>query len=253
MLGKTPSATMVNQTRRVLPLISDVRKAVPVATAQALAKALNKKPNDRFETCEEFAEAAIAGLSAASGSSSKMRPAPQPRKQVPADSSVKSQADATSVKRKRPRPSERIPASSGELINTGRVSRAKTAGVINCPQCRKEFRLRPEHAGRNGRCVQCATRLRIGADLMTLTILPERNSDASGSSNSSAAGSAEDLIIGEKVFGLKLSRNAMLGLGAGLLVTVVAALVIFFLQLAKPDLEKQEQEIRQRFQNREGN
>ena len=45
----------------------------------------------------------------------------------------------------------------------------------------------------------------------------------------------------------------MLGLGAGLLVTVVAALVIFFLQLAKPDLEKQEQEIKQRFQNREGN
>ena len=253
MLGKTPSATMVNQTRRVLPLISDVRKAVPVATAQALAKALNKKPGERYQTCEEFAVAAIAGLTtAASGSSSKMPPVTQLRKQVPADSSVKSQADATSLKRKRPRQSERIPASSGELINTGRVSRAKTAGVLNCPQCRKEFRLRSEHAGRNGRCVQCATRLRIGADLMTLTILPDRSSDASGSSNSSASGSAEDLIIGEKVFGLKLSRNAMLGLGAGLLVTVVAALVIFFLQLAKPDLEKQEREMLQRFQNREG-
>lgn len=254
MLGKTPSATMVNQTRRVLPLISDVRKSVPVATAQALAKALNKKPEERFETCEEFAEAAIAGLTAASGLSSKMQPVPQSRKQVPADSSVKSQADATtSVKRKRPQPSHSIPASSGELINTGRVSRAKTAGVINCPHCRKEFRLRSEHAGRNGRCVQCATRLRIGADLMTLTILPERSSDASGSSNSSAGGSAEDLIIGEKVFGLKLSRNAMLGLGAALLVTVVAALVIFFVQLAKPDLEKQEQQMLQQFQNREGN
>ena len=256
MLGKTPSATMVNQTRRVLPLISDVRKAVPVATAQALAKALNKKPDERFGTCEEFAEAAIAGLSAASGSSSKMQPAIQPQKQVPADSSVKSQADATtSVKRKRPRPRqpEYIPASSGELINTGRVSRAKVAGVIDCPQCRKEFRLRPEHAGRNGRCVQCATRLRIGADLMTLTILPERSSDASGSSNYSAGSSVEDLIIGEKVFGLKLSKNVMLGLGAGLLVTVVAALVVFFLQLAKPDLEKKEREIMQQFQNREGN
>jgi hypothetical protein len=166
---------------------------------------------------------------------------------------VKSQADATSVKRARPRQSERLPSSYGEAINTGRVSKAKTAGVINCPQCRKELRLRREHAARNGRCVQCATRLRIGPDLMTLTILPERDSDASGASNSSASGSVEDLIIGEKVFGLKLSRNAMLGLGAALLVTVVTALVIFVLQLSKPDLEKQEKEMIQRFQNREGN
>ncbi len=259
MLGKTPSATMVNQTRRVLPLISDVRKSVPVTTAQALAKALKKKPDERFLTCEEFAEACIAGLTAASESSSKIHSSPPAtpatparRRQVPADSSVKSQADATTVKRKRPVRTERIPGSSGVAIDTGRVSRAKTAGVINCPQCRKEFRLRPEHAGRNGRCVECATRLRIGADLMTLTILPERGSDASGSSNSSATGSAEDLIIGEKVFGLKLSRNAMLGLGVGLLIIVVTALVIFILQLSKPDLEKQEREMMHRFQNLEG-
>ena len=86
---------------------------------------------------------------------------------------------------------------------------------------------------------------------MTLTILPERNSDASGSSGSSGTGSAEDLIIGEKVFGFKLSRNVMLGLGAVLLIIVIAALVNFFLQLSKPDLEKQERQMQQRFQNRE--
>jgi serine/threonine-protein kinase len=263
MLGKTPSATMVNQTRRVLPLISEVRKAVPVATAQALAKALNKKPDHRFETCEEFAEAAIAGLTTAglTVTTPELSPAPlpvsPPRKSVPADSSVKSKSDATSAtspKRKRPPRTDRmesIPGSSGVAINTGRVSRSKTPGVINCPQCRKEFRLRQEHAGRNGRCAQCATRLRIGADLMTLTILPERSSDATGSSGSSGTGSAEDLIIGEKVFGLKLSRNAMLGLGGVLLIIVIAALVIFFLQLSKPDLEKQERQMQQRFQNRE--
>lgn len=87
---------------------------------------------------------------------------------------------------------------------------------------------------------------------MTLTTIPDRDSDEASSSNSSMAGSADDLIIGEKVFGLKLSRKAMLGLGVALLITVVAALVIFVLQLTKPDLEKQEQEMMQRFQNREG-
>ncbi len=256
MLGKTPSATMVNQTRRVLPLISDVRKAVPVATAQALAKAISKKPQERFATCVEFAEAAIAGLSG----SQETAPRPQatalrpqtatPPATRPADSSAKSQADSTSVKRKRPVQTTRIPSSSGTLINTKRVSKAKMIGIIDCPQCRSELRLRPEHAGRSGRCIQCTARLRIGADLMTLTVLSE--TDVPGSSNSSATGSSDDLIIGEKVFGVKLSRKTIMSLGISLLVIVVIAAVMFLLQLMKPDLEKQEQELQQRYQNREG-
>ena len=252
MLGKTPSATMVNQTRRVLPLISDVRKAIPAATAQALAKAISKKPEERFATCVEFAEAAIAGLS---GSQATVPPPHEtiPRPKRPADSSVKSQADSTSVKRKRPVPSQRIPSSSGTLINTGRVSKARSVGIIDCPQCRKELRLRSEHAGRSGRCIQCRTRLRIAANLMTLTVLPEPGVGPSGSSNSSAGNSADDLIIGEKVFGVKLSRKAIIGLGIALLVIVVISAVIFLLRLTKPDLEKRERELQlQRYQNREG-
>ena len=252
MLGKTPSATMVNQTRRVLPLISDVRKAIPAATAQALAKAISKKPEERFATCVEFAEAAIAGLS---GSQATVPPPQEtiPRPKRPADSSVKSQADSTSVKRKRPVPSQRIPSSSGTLINTGRVSKARSVGIIDCPQCRKELRLRSEHAGRSGRCIQCRTRLRIAANLMTLTVLPEPGVGPSGSSNSSAGNSADDLIIGEKVFGVKLSRKAIMGLGIALLVIVVISAVIFLLRLTKPDLEKRERELQlQRYQNREG-
>ena len=85
---------------------------------------------------------------------------------------------------------------------------------------------------------------------MTLTVLSE--TDASGSSNSSATGSSDDLIIGEKVFGVKLSRKTIMGLGISLLVIVVIAAVMFLLQLMKPDLEKQEQELQQRYQNREG-
>ena len=256
MLGKTPSATMVNQTRLVLPLISDVRKAVPVATAQALAKAISKKPQERFATCVDFAEAAIAGLSGSQATAPRPRATalrPQtttPPATRPADSSAKSQADSTSVKRKRPVQTTRIPSSSGTLINTKRVSKAKMVGIIDCPQCRSELRLRPEHAGRSGRCIQCKARLRIGADLMTLTVLSE--TDASGSSNSSATGSSDDLIIGEKVFGVKLSRKTIMGLGISLLVIVVIAAVMFLLQLMKPDLEKQEQELQQRYQNREG-
>ena len=87
---------------------------------------------------------------------------------------------------------------------------------------------------------------------MTLTVMSESNSDSNGSSNSSASRSADDLIIGEKVFGVKLSRKAMMGLGIALLVIVVTSAVIFVLQPRKPGLEKQEQELLQRYQNREG-
>jgi len=339
MLGKTPSATMVNQTRRVLPLISAVRQEVPAATAQALARAISKKPEERFATCVEFAEAAIAGLSSTQATARPPKETHRPPKQPTdssvklqadssvklrsdssvklrsdanvklstdssvkspadasvklstdsnvksqadsnvklstdsnvksqadsnvklstdsnvksqADSNVKSQADSTSVKRRRPVLPVRLSNSSRKLKNTRRVSYAMSAGIINCPQCRKQLRLRAEDAGRSGRCVKCATRLQIGADLMTLTELLSRGDGQTGSADSSAIVLDDDLIIGEKVFGVRLSRNAMIGLGIALAVIVVTAAVVFLQQMMEPAREKQEQELRHRYQNREG-
>ena len=318
MLGKTPSATMVNQTRRILPLISALRKEVPVAVAQALAKAISKKPEARFATCLEFAEAAIAGLSgtqatvrpphetkrppkqladssvkAQAGSSvraqtdssvkvqagssvraqtdSSVKPQadssvkPQADSSVKAqadssvkaqadssvkaaaDSSAKSQADSTGVTRKRQVLPLRLSNSPRKSINAKRVSYAKSMGVINCPQCREELRLRPEDAGRSGRCMKCATRLQIGTDLLTLTEISARTESA----DSPAIILDDDLIIGEKVFGVTLSRKAMIGLGTVLVVVVVTAAAIFFQQLMKPELERQQREQRQLNLNRE--
>ena len=286
MLGKTPSATMVNQTRRILPLISAVRKEVPVAVAQALAKAISKKPEARFATCLEFAEAAIAGLS---GTPATVRP-PHETKRLPkqladssvkaqadssvkaqagssvraqtdssvkaqadssvkaaADSSAKSQADSTGITRKRQVLPLRLSNSPRKLINAKRVSYAKSMGVINCPQCREELRLRPEDAGRSGRCMKCATRLQIGTDLLTLTEISGRTESA----DSPAIILDDDLIIGEKVFGVTLSRKAMIGLGTALVVVVVTAAAIFLQQLMKPGLERQQREQRQLNLNRE--
>ncbi len=318
MLGKTPSATMVNQTRRILPLISALRKEVPVAVAQALAKAISKKPEARFATCLEFAEAAIAGLSgtqatvrpphetkrppkqladssvkAQAGSSvraqtdssvkvqagssvraqtdssvkpqadssvkpqadssvkaqadSSVKAAADSSAKAAADSSAKSQADSTGVTRKRQVLPLRLSNSPRKSINAKRVSYAKSMGVINCPQCREELRLRPEDAGRSGRCMKCATRLQIGTDLLTLTEISARTESA----DSPAIILDDDLIIGEKVFGVTLSRKAMIGLGTVLVVVVVTAAAIFLQQLMKPELERQQLEQRQLNLNRE--
>ncbi|RLT20297.1 MAG: serine/threonine protein kinase [Planctomycetota bacterium] len=311
MLGKTPSATMVNQTRRILPLISALRKEVPVAVAQALAKAISKKPEARFATCLEFAEAAIAGLSgtqatvrpphetkrppkqladssvkAQAGSSvraqtdssvkvqagssvraqadSSVKPQADSSVKAQADSSVKaqadssvkaqadssskSQADSTGVTRKRQVLPLRLSNSPRKSINAKRVSYAKSMGVINCPQCREELRLRPEDAGRSGRCMKCATRLQIGTDLLTLTEISARTESAD---SPAIILDDDDLIIGEKVFGVTLGRKAMIGLGTVLVVVVVTAAAIFFQQLMKPELERQQREQRQLNLNRE--
>lgn len=83
---------------------------------------------------------------------------------------------------------------------------------------------------------------------MTLTEL----SGGTGSSDSSAIILEEDLIIGEKIFGVRLGRKAMMGLAVALFVIVVTASVIFIQQMMKPGLEKQQQQMRHRYLNREG-
>jgi len=87
---------------------------------------------------------------------------------------------------------------------------------------------------------------------MTLTELLSRGDGQTGSADSSAIVLDDDLIIGEKVFGVRLSRNAMIGLGIALAVIVVTAAVVFLQQMMEPAREKQEQELRHRYQNREG-
>ncbi|MEP3478356.1 MAG: serine/threonine-protein kinase [Fuerstiella sp.] len=62
MQGNTATMTMMNQTQKVLPLLSEVRDDIPRPLAVAVRKAIEKDPDRRFNTCVEFAEAVIEGL-----------------------------------------------------------------------------------------------------------------------------------------------------------------------------------------------
>jgi serine/threonine protein kinase len=67
MQGGNATATMINQTTKQLQLLSDIRADVPRELALAIRKSIDKNPENRFESCEAFAEAALDALRAPLG------------------------------------------------------------------------------------------------------------------------------------------------------------------------------------------
>ncbi|MCR9199454.1 MAG: serine/threonine-protein kinase [Planctomycetaceae bacterium] len=62
MQGKSATATMINQTQKTLELLSSFRTDVPRELALAVQKGIDKNPDNRFESCEAFAEAVLECL-----------------------------------------------------------------------------------------------------------------------------------------------------------------------------------------------
>ncbi|MCA9086305.1 MAG: serine/threonine protein kinase [Planctomycetaceae bacterium] len=70
MQGNNSAATMVNQTQRKLRPLSEIRRDVSPELAEAIARSIEKDPNKRFESCEEFAEAVVQAIEIAPRSTS---------------------------------------------------------------------------------------------------------------------------------------------------------------------------------------
>lgn len=205
MQGASSAATMVNQTTKVPPPLHRVRKDVPEAFALAVQKAIHKKPEQRFASSTEFADAVLASLTS---SGSGARPAAGKGRLKP----------VAGVKK----PREREPAAAMDTafdqppkVSTG------PKGLVTCPACRVPLPLLPAHAGRRGRCIHCHTRLKISKNLTKLIQLPE---DDGGNRPQRSDGSGE-LIIGEKVFGWQLSKKMAMIIASVLLVLTLGITV----------------------------
>lgn len=102
--------------------------------------------------------------------------------------------------------------------------------------------------------MKCQTRLKIAKNLATISTIPRKDSSGFSftDSSSSGANSADDLVLGEKVFGIKLSRQSMFILGVVLLVIVIGTVSLFLNRMKNAELEKRENEMQERVMNREG-
>ncbi len=225
--GPTASATMVNQTSMKIPPISQFINGFPEPVSEVLLRGLSKNQKKRFETCEQFVDAVLVAM------------APPVVRQS-------QQSQAT------------IPA--------GKVARAVSPGRIPCPECGKVLPLKPQFAGKRARCGQCLHLLLIGNDLNTLRIVggppaprideeelaeapvtnrnrksardTTRNESGQTSRNRLNQDSEIGELLGEEVFGLKLTPKIAIILAFVLIMLLVTTAGVIVYVKGRQELDK---------------
>lgn len=241
-LGPTTTATLVNQTAVEPPPLMDWNPSVSHDLWRVVRKGLAKLPEDRFSSCIAFAEAVLAALPASGSSQSSATHSvvkkPGRRSSASntmADTSINSRmVGGTPVSARsmvRSQASAVTSSSKTQFVVTARtpIVKAKT----NCPGCAAQLNLQPAFAGKKATCQTCGCRLLIAPDfseIRQLELVATCNApDSPTPQNPSSASAPEgfDLVLGQAVFGWKLSRKWALGL-AGLLILSLLLLTMFF-------------------------
>lgn len=206
--GPSASATMVNQTAKKPIPLHQVKKGLSVGLAKAVHRALSKDPAARFSSCHEFAESIL-------------------------ESSTCADADASSV-------SSTSTASAATLAQSAQrylaVASARVIdGETKCPACSNLIKLKPAHAGRRGRCVNCGVKLSIKHNLREIHQLKlSPLAKVSGTSRSDVE-KEFSLELGEKVFGVQLSKPVAIGLAVTMVVVILGMVLVLGHETAKMD------------------
>ena len=248
MKAPTPSAAMVNQTRVKPTPLNQLSSKVSESLAKAIAKSFAKNPDNRYRTCEEFADAVTSCIrtlttqksvsKGGGGSTSRMARGGTSRvsrretaSQIAARRTSDDEWDdlddfgqvgdgpsAAQLPKRRKRRSNG--GSSRSAMTARKTGKAKVGtvakgqpGLVDCPGCKETLPIPVRHAGKKARCIHCSLRVQVGPNAASLKVLPEIGSSGQ---------SGDDLFIGEKVFGVELSKGAAMGLAVGLLVVLVA-------------------------------
>ncbi|GGK46795.1 serine/threonine-protein kinase [Nocardia camponoti] len=141
-----PAAVIQGHLQQPPPPLSSMRAGLPLALDAVLAKAMAKRPDDRFTSCSEFASAAIAALNATTNPSTPLAPRPTtggaiptvtPRPPTPGGGYPQA---ATPYPTSQPRPM----TSPTPLANTGATPQPPHTG--NQPYAGPQYQNRPPAA-----------------------------------------------------------------------------------------------------------
>lgn len=239
MQGNTATMTMLNQTQKVLPLLSDVRSEIPRPLAVAVRKAIEKDPAKRFNTCEEFAEAVIEGLrfapmiSTSSNSSASPAVAKSLKPVAPASPSSASSTPKSKATAGR---KNKASSSAGSSLRKERKA-VDASGTSSKSSIRKKTRRRKVASGSSSRSSQrrstsASSSLTLNADMdwFDMDISGEYSSGRSSSSSRSSSRSsrrqrtkkakpANQKLV--HVFGQQLHPMVLVGLAVFSLFSVV--------------------------------
>ena len=247
MQGASSSATMVNQTQKELPLLSDIRRDFPLEAALSVKRAISKQPMERFDTCEEFADSILDTIHSVSGSSGRnrsLKSGPQRNQRRDRSSESPASFDMNSELKLPPR------KKGGQSGSSSKVSKG-TPGAVPCPKCRIVLPLKEMHSGRRGRCIHCNVSLLVSSDLTTLTrVFSQQGKNAgvsvAGSNNKSSA--SDEMFFGEKLFFWNLSKKTAMGLALGLLALLIGITIFLTMYLNQ---ESTEEALRRRIDEKE--
>jgi len=214
--GPSASATMVNQTTKQPPPLSKFVPSVPPQLNAAVLKALSKKPANRYASCEDFSDAVLAAVLAASGTALS-----------PSGRSTIAGRGSTVV--------QRVP----KYIVT-KVSHARAPGKVPCPKCSKVLVLSDDYAGLVATCSGCQSRLKISQDISELGLLERNPQFKSGVHYVGPADHESEVqtILKAEFFGKKLSERQVLYFVGGAMGLIVLGAVMFSLGMLTPS-EKQ--------------
>lgn len=197
--GPTASATMVNQTTKRPANPAEINPEISPTLAKVILRGLSKQAENRYRTCAEFADEVIRAATSTTENKSGS-----------SQSWIRGGSTAVS-----PRPKYVVAA----------VSKG-SAGRVPCPGCGKELVLRPAHAGKRGKCVQCGGRIAINRDLTELQLLEQASSATSQIHNPNRSELSDDfeMVLGQELFGYRLTRRQTIWLAAGMFALTVGGI-----------------------------
>ncbi|MCA8991484.1 MAG: serine/threonine protein kinase [Planctomycetaceae bacterium] len=204
--GPSASATMVNQVSQKPPNPCELNPKISTDLAKVILKGMAKKPENRFESCSEFADAILARLEDVNDSSAERW--------------------ITS--------SEMQLNEAPQFVSYGK-SKVKQNRVA-CKGCSTKLVVKPDFAGKKGKCNTCGMRMAISKNLKTVEFFVpfDNNTKVSESADHQFS-----MVFSQRAFGMEFdAQSAMMIVASLILVIVIGSIAAFTFSLYDRDQEQ---------------